>query len=130
MSLTDESSVRVPWKGIAIAATLVAIGASAVLTVIATVKGVDVLATVALSLAILAFILQIILFIAQTGASSAINSQTSTLLAEVRAKVEGISTAVNQQTDRLWSAALRETVIQEKKSDAGDAVTDEHRHRA
>ena len=116
----SSDSVRVPWRNIALVTTLLAIGSTAVLVIIAAIKAVDTLSTIALSLAILAFLIQIIFFIAQTSASSAINSQTSSLLSEVRTKVEGISTAVGQQTERLWSAALRETVIQEKKTDTAE----------
>jgi len=118
--------LKVRSEHVALASVLLAIGAVAALIVVATAKSADALSTIALSLAILAFLIQVIFFIAQTGASTAINAQTSALLAEVRTKVEGVSTVVGGQNERLLAAVLHESIKQGKVAEDSGAPGNIH----
>ncbi|MEV6816510.1 hypothetical protein [Micromonospora sp. NPDC051296] len=76
-------SLTISWRMIAFSCALLAAGSTGTLAIVVPVKDVDTLSTIALALAILAFVIQIIVFIAQSWTSGqqmlqsqAINSDT------------------------------------------------------
>lgn len=109
----DSGRLSVPWSALSLALGVVAIASLGALVIVATVKDVDVLSTVALALAILAFAAQIIVSLAQSqasaqqlAASERVNAETRGLLAQIGA--QGASLLANQsgQFDRVLEAAL------------------------
>jgi hypothetical protein len=81
------------------------------LAVVASVEGAEALSTIALVLAIVAFTIQIFLFVVQSQAASEqrvrseqINTQTRALLAEVRATAQATQAMVSQQFSQLLQA--------------------------
>jgi hypothetical protein len=97
----DGDSVRVSLAAIAIGAGAVAAGAITALVVIAAVRKVETLTTVALALAIVAFVTQILLFIAQTWSSGHLNAETMGFLSELRTRSQGTEALLNKQIDKL-----------------------------
>ena len=100
----DGDSVRVSLTAIAIGAGAVAAGAITALVVIAAVRKVETLTTVALALAIVAFVTQILLFIAQTWSSGHLNAETMGFLSELRTRSQGTEALLNKQIDKLTSS--------------------------
>jgi hypothetical protein len=81
------------------------------LAVVASVEGAEALSTIALVLAIVAFTIQIFLFVVQNQTASEqrvrseqINTQTRALLAEVRATAQATQAMVSQQFNQLLQA--------------------------
>jgi hypothetical protein len=81
------------------------------LAVVASVEGAEALTTIALVLAIVAFTIQIFLFVVQSQAASEqrvrseqLNTQTRALLAEVRATAQATQAMVSQQFNQLLQA--------------------------
>lgn len=97
---------NVTWAQFAAAATVLAIGGLAALVIVASLKGSDALATVALSLAIIAFVTQILVFIAQTWTTSQLNAETRGFLESLKASAHGTEKAVNTQVDKLTNSLL------------------------
>jgi hypothetical protein len=92
-------------------AVAVASASLTALVVVTSVEGVDALTTIALVLAIVAFTIQIFLFVVQSQASSEqrvrseqLNTQTRALLAEVRATAQATQAMVSQQFNQLLQA--------------------------
>ena len=101
----------VPAKAAATGGLIVAIAALAALALVANAEGADGLSTIALSLAILAFVVQILVFIAQAQASSQqmlqseqLNTQTRVLLAEVQTSARSTELLVREQFHDLLKA--------------------------
>jgi hypothetical protein len=87
---------RIRQSYLSIGACVAAVGALAALIIVASVKSVDTLSTVALSLAILSFVIQIIVFMAQVGTSNEqmlraerLYGDTVAALARLTEKAEG-----------------------------------------
>ncbi|MEU7760192.1 hypothetical protein [Micromonospora aurantiaca (nom. illeg.)] len=103
-----SATVTLKWSVVAFASSSVALSAVGTLTVVAWYKNVDGLSTIALLLAILAFILQIVVFIAQSWTSGqqmvqsqAINADTRALLSELRESTNNTNQMLNQQYDKM-----------------------------
>src|SRR4051794_12858306 len=95
---TDDSVSRYYIFRIAAAiGWLLAVAAIAGLAVVATAKGADALSAIALPLAILAFLIQIVVFIAQAWQSQSVTTQTTGLLAEVQTSVRGMERLLEQR---------------------------------
>ncbi|MGA3486383.1 hypothetical protein ACK8GG_00015 [Micromonosporaceae bacterium DT55] len=114
LSLRQPSAtVTLKWSVVAFASSSVALSAIGTLVVIAWYKNVDGLSTIALLLAILAFILQIVVFIAQSWTSGqqmvqsqAINADTRALLGELRESTNNTNQMLNQQYDKMLNRFL------------------------
>jgi hypothetical protein len=124
---TDQASWRVPKGVVASVATVVAVVSVAALAVVASLKNADLLATVALTLALLSFVLQILIFIVQTSATNSqlvqsqhIYGETSALLSRIQAQVEGARSTVDRMSDRLLEAALGKATAETEGSPAVD----------
>ncbi|MEU7570495.1 hypothetical protein [Micromonospora sp. NPDC049240] len=100
------------------------------LAVIVSIKDVDVLSTIALALAVLAFAAQLIVSLAQAQGSAQqlsqterINSQTQSTLAEVRSTAHALLTNQSDQFNKVLAAALRtvtESAVREVAEATGD----------
>jgi hypothetical protein len=112
-----------PARVVGIASGLGAVACLAALVVVASVKGADALSTVALALAVLAFAIQIIVFIADAHAarsqmlrSEEINSDTRTLLTDLRATALSTQAMVGEQFSQLLSAFMSAASTTAKES--------------
>lgn len=64
-SSEQSGSLNMKWRTIGISSRILAVAAIGALAVVATVKHADPLSTIALALAILAFVIRILVFVAQ-----------------------------------------------------------------
>lgn len=104
---------QVGASAVVVGCGVVTTAALASTAVVATVNEADTLSTVALSLAVTAFLVQIVVYVAQAGAAEAqrihaeqLNAQTSTLLAEVKATATSTQQLVQEQFRELLRAFL------------------------
>lgn len=119
----EETPFTLSWKSVAIGSGAVGLCAVGALAVVATVRGSDSLATIALALAILAFVIQILVFIAQNWTSGQqvlqsekINTSTQALLAELRESARGTNQIVSNQFDKVLESFLVVTEREMSKS--------------
>ena len=94
--MAEESQFSMSWRSIALTSLLVNLGAIAIITIIAAVQDRGVLNTVVLTLALIVFICQLIIYSIQTGRSGQqfqetrqLNANTLSLLTEARARIDG-----------------------------------------
>lgn len=116
MPIQEDKSpgmLHINWKTIALGSLLVNLAAIAGISAVSIVKDADVLSTVALLLAIIAFICQLIVYAIQTSQSSGqlrqakdLNASTETLLAEVRTRIEGTQQMMTSQHQELVRLTL------------------------
>jgi hypothetical protein len=107
--------MHIPWRTVAIGSMLFNLGAIGTVATVATVRGSDALATVALALAIIAFICQLIVFSVQTWQSGEqlkqaerLNSETHGLMGEIRTRLESTHQMVaTQYRELLHLTALK-----------------------
>jgi hypothetical protein len=104
----DGNFMAIRWSHVALGAVIVAIGSLGALAVVASVKQADTLSTVALALAVLAFVIQIIFFVAQAATNASdhrevqgINTDTARLLVELRTHAVDTNQLVSKQFDKL-----------------------------
>jgi hypothetical protein len=109
--------VVIPWQRIAFASGLVAVASLATLVVVTAVRESDVLSTVALALAILAFAAQLAIAIVQSQAAieqrgrlEEINGDTRALLADISATTGGVLNTLQSQFERVLRHALGEAI--------------------
>lgn len=88
-----SGEARIRWKTVALWAVITALVSLTALAVVATIASADTLSVVALALAVMAFVVQIIVFIVQGNAASqqaadtaALNAQTLRALATIEEK--------------------------------------------
>jgi hypothetical protein len=105
--------VRVTWKTVSIALLVVSAAAVATLSIVAAVGDASVLSTVALALAVVAFITQLLVFVSQIGISirqtersERLYGETSVLLNDVKAHVEHIASTQSTQFEQVLQYAL------------------------
>jgi hypothetical protein len=101
------ANVQISWRSVGIGATLVAVAAITSLVILASVKDVDALSAIALAMAIFAFVVQLLVFIAQTWTTSQINSDTRSLLEELRTRSAGTEQLLSGQVDKLTDHLMR-----------------------
>lgn len=115
--MSDKDDVRptltLPLRAVAISAVLVAVASLAALIVVVSVKGIDGLSTLALSLAILAFVVQLIVFIVQaaetnrqTGRNQELHAQMMSILAQLQERTKGTQKSVDRMNTRLLEAVI------------------------
>jgi hypothetical protein len=105
--------LQVPLGALAVASTCIALACLVVLVVVASINDVDTLSTVALALAIIAFVAQLIVFVVQTSAanqqmlqSRELHSELVRLLGLMGERARGTEAAVSTINERLLEAAL------------------------
>lgn len=112
--MAEPGKLSIPYRVLAIAATIVALVSLAALVVVSTVTRADALATVALALAILAFVVQLIVYIVQSTQASQqsdqnrqLFNQTQVMLEEISQRAAGAETTLHtiqsQLLDRMLS---------------------------
>lgn len=110
----DSSGVAyVKWKTVAVGSIIFALVSLTALAIVATINKADSLSVVALGLAVMAFVVQIIVFIVQNNAATkqaadtaALNAETLKALATIEAKSEGTQRTVGVMNERLLDFAL------------------------
>ncbi len=119
--LGGDLSIR--WMSIAIAAVIVALASLTVLAVVASIRDADVLSVVALALAILAFVVQIIVYIVQSASATRqevqmteIYGRTLKALNAIEEKSEGTRRTVTTISDRLLDAAIGKAIPESQAS--------------
>ena len=102
--MAEESQFSISWRRIALGSLLVNLGAIATIATIAAVRDAGVLNTVALALAVIVFVCQLIMYAVQMWQSGQqlqearqLNANTRSLLAEGRARMEGTRQLVGSQ---------------------------------
>lgn len=120
-NLPERTGPAVTWQQIAAGSSVVAVGALASLIIVLALNDSDALATVALSLAIVTFITQILVFIAQTWTTSQLNAETRGFLQELQTSAHGTEKALNTQVDKLTDHILRNFESARKRDDGSSA---------
>ncbi|MEV6901577.1 hypothetical protein [Amycolatopsis sp. NPDC051372] len=108
-----DGRLLIKWKTIGLVGALAGVGCLGVLITVVSIKDIDTLSTVALVLAILAFAIQIMIFVAQTAAATEqskstleINSETKSILSELRARTQATNETLNGQFNKLLDKML------------------------
>jgi hypothetical protein len=133
----DEAQKRpgltVPWSGLSLGLFVLSLASLGTLSVVASIKDVDLLSTVALALALLAFAAQLIISLAQAQGSAQqlnqserVNTETKSTLAEVRSTTKALLTNQSDQFNKVLSALLRQATENAVREVAGaSAGTDD-----
>lgn len=110
---TQDNSFIASWRTLTIASITIAVASLSTLTIIVSTKDVDLLSTVALTLAILAFVAQLLIYIAQTTAAAqqtaqslALNNETKNILADIRARTRGAESILRSSSTLSFSMPL------------------------
>lgn len=114
-----RSTFSVPMSTLAIGGILISITCLASLVIVVSIKKVDELSTVALALAILAFVVQLIVFIVQTASASEqslqaqqLNASTIQILTQLQERMQGTEQSLERMNSELLSAALGKSIPQ------------------
>lgn len=113
---------RITWVQAFIAVSVVAVASLASLVIVASLNDSEALTTVALALAIVTFIIQIVVFIAQTWTTSQLNAETRGFLEELKASAHGTERALNTQVDKLTDHLLQSFETARKREDGSSGV--------
>ena len=98
---TNPGTVTTSWRSIAIASIVVAVASLSTLTIVVTSQRVDLLTTVALTLAVIAFVAQLMIFIAQGAADATQGRENRSVLTETREALTEIKTTAKGSEDLL-----------------------------
>jgi hypothetical protein len=127
---SSPATLSIPWRTVSFCSTFVAIAAVAALAIVAYEHGADGLSTIALALAILAFVVQLMVFIAQEGLATRqaqrgeeIYTRTSGILERIEERSSGTQRLVEEQRGFILKAAQGAVseVIAEQDADVDDA---------
>jgi hypothetical protein len=117
--------LKLPLGGIAIGAAALALTCLAALVVVASLKHAETLSTVALALAVVTFVAQLIVFVVQAGAASqqmlqsrALHAEQLQLLGEMGERARGTDATVTRIDERLLEVALGKTLGERDKTGA------------
>jgi hypothetical protein len=109
-----RTGLVVSWQVLAVVLVLVTVASLTSLSIVATIKNVDALSTVALALAVLAFGAQLVDSVVQGQASTQqmlqserLNAETRSLLSEVRVTSQEIRATQSGLVDRLMGHVLQ-----------------------
>lgn len=113
---SDAGDLTLPYRAVALAAGLLAASCLTALVIVAAVKGSDALATTALALAVITFVVQLIVYVAQAEQTRRENELAQRLhaelragLADIRARAEGTESTMATINDKLLDRALQQT---------------------
>ena len=107
----SAAALTISWAAVAGASMVIAVAAVTGLAIVAAVKKVDTLSAVALSLAIVAFMTQIVVFIAQTWSTSQLNAETRGFLEELRTRSQGSEEFLGKQVDKLTDDLMSRAAV-------------------
>jgi hypothetical protein len=122
LKMLDESDASVPritWPQITAGALVVAVAALTTLIVVGSINHVDALATIALALAVVTFVTQIVVFIAQTWTTSQLNAETRAFLQELQSSAHGTERALNNHVNKLTDRLLGTLEAPRKEAESG-----------
>jgi hypothetical protein len=121
---SNNANFIVSAKAVAIGAVTVAIAALAGLAVVATIKNADTLAVVALAVAIVTFVVQILVYIVQAAASSQqelraqeLHGRTTSTLSKIEEKAEGTRREVSTIRKEMLPALIGKATAEAQISD-------------
>lgn len=121
----------ISYRAMAVGATIIALASLGTVVVIASINDVDTLSTVALALAIIAFVAQLIVFVVQSASASSQLTQSQELFGNIRAllvevseRAEGTRTTVTSINERLLEAALGKAISEKGDRPSGLNVRD------
>jgi hypothetical protein len=124
---TPTSGPTIRWGQLTIGLAIFSAACLGTLVVVVSIKEVDVLSTVALALAVLAFAAQLIVSLAQSQAAAQqlaeverVNSETKAALAEIRATSHSLLSTQTSQFDKVLGVALRSVVPEALAEAAGE----------
>jgi hypothetical protein len=107
--------MSVSWRTVAYVAALIAVSLGATLVLVVATKNADLLATVALALAIITFVAQLLIYVAASAGearhmqqSLALNRETSNILSEIKARTLSSESIMKEQFDTVLKHALRQ----------------------
>jgi hypothetical protein len=107
------SAVRLSFRTLAVGSLLLGIGSLTTLIIVVSVEGKDALSTVALALAILAFVIQIVVYIVQAADTSSqsrraqeLHAELLSILSELRERTSGTQRSVDSMNVRLLEAVI------------------------
>ena len=87
---SSDGQLHMRWRTVALVAVVFAVAASVLAAIVSSIRNVDVLSVIALALAVIAFVVQIIVYIAQADATAKQQVQAS----EVYGKTISALTAI------------------------------------
>lgn len=112
-----SADMTVSWKSLAIAATTIALAAIASTAVVATAKKADALSVIVLGVAVVAFMIQIVVFIVQAAAATEqqlkaqeVYGSTLKVLATIEEKAEGTRQVVSTISEKMLVALLGKAI--------------------
>ena len=122
--------LSIPYRVVAFSAGLRAAACLAALVIVASVNGSDALATTALALAIITFVVQLIVYVAQADQIRRENELTQILHAQLRerladlgARAKGTEATMETVSQKLLDRALQQTVSSSKLEDLPPGFT-------
>lgn len=128
-STHSPADLQIGWRRLAVASSIAAAGSLVALTILAATKNADVLSTVALALAVIAFGAQLVVFIAQSQTTSQqmvqaerLNTDTRSALVEVRATSQAILRTMSEQFQPVLESLIGQVsgkVVQASTRHAG-----------
>ena len=121
----DSHEFRIGWRPVAGVSFVVTVAAMATLTIVATNQSADALATIALYLAILSFVVQILVFIGQSWTTLQQSAQSQALNAETQKLLTEISTRAGSTENLMgghFTTLLDAFVIAQKSDDPRAAL--------
>jgi hypothetical protein len=123
--------LQVSWRGTAIAGSCLSLGLATTLIIVATVRDAGALETVALVLAVVAFVSQLMIFIAQVGVTTTqlqqaerVNSETSALLADLSSRLARLDETQFQQFTEIRQQLLPRALGEQMVDSIDRAVDD------
>ncbi|WP_148272159.1 hypothetical protein [Micromonospora maris] len=129
---TRRPGLHIPWSGLSLGLFAISMTSIGTLIVVVSIKDVDLLSTIALALAVLAFAAQLIVSLAQAQGSAQqltqterVNTETKSALSEVKSTANALLTNQSDQFNKILSALLRSATedavreVAEASSDAG-----------
>lgn len=113
LSESRPGTVSVPLGVIAVGSLIVALASVATLIVVVSARGIDALSTLALSLAVIAFVVQLIVFIVQTAEAARssrqgqeLHASLMSLLSQIEERTQGTQASVDRMNTRLLEALI------------------------
>jgi hypothetical protein len=123
-----QANLLISWRSVAVGATAIALSAAVMAAVVATIKKADTLSVVALAVATIAFLIQIIVFIVQAAATSQqelraqqVYASTMKVLATIEEKTEGTRREVSTINERMLAAILGKAIPEVAATSSGES---------
>jgi hypothetical protein len=123
-----SSNLVIPFRLAAAGGAVISLVLAVVLVIVVRTNGTDVLATIALALAILAFVVQLIVFIVQTSATNQqmlqaqqLYGQMNTVLGQIGERTEGTQVEMRRISEHFLQSVFPKAVAAHSGPDASEA---------